>query len=123
MEEMDFVVVFAPLAGVRGFSQRFARRKIVCVSDALDEREAQFVGAHELGHIMLHGDLNRVFLDTRTFFPTSRYEREADRFAVDLIFDDDDLMDYLDFSLPDVAAALGVSLELAEYRMSGIKTV
>jgi Zn-dependent peptidase ImmA (M78 family) len=59
-------------------------------------------------------------MDTRTFYSTSRYEKEADRFAVDFLYDDYELLDYLECPLEKVAEYMGVSCALAEYRMSSV---
>ena len=117
---MGFHVIQTPLEGVRGFYQRIKRCHIIYIDNRLEECEAAFVCAHEIGHSMLHKGMNRIFMDTNTYMATSRYEWEADRFAVDLLFDDCDLRGLIDHSTPSIAECLGVSVRLAEYRMSSI---
>ena len=63
---------------------------------------------------------NRIFMDPRTHMVTSRYEKEADRFAVDLLFSDEDLREMIELSIDTVARCLGVSYELAAYRMASV---
>ena len=41
--------------------------------------------AHELGHAILHEQLNWAFLSQNTYFVTEKYEREADLFAAYLL--------------------------------------
>ena len=38
-DEMGFIVVFAPLVGMRGFQQRIKRQNIIYINDELDERQ------------------------------------------------------------------------------------
>lgn len=119
-EEMDYTIISTPLVGVRGFYQYLKRCPIIYLDSELDERTARFVCAHELGHSLLHRGFNRIFMDTRTFVVTSRYEIEADRFAVNLLYDDDVLQPYLSRSYECAAEYMGVSYELAEYRMGEV---
>ena len=120
---MGYLVIYVPLEGIRGFYQYVKRCHIIYLDEQLDEHEAAFVCAHELGHSLLHRGCNRIFMDRHTHMVTSRYELEADRFAVDLLFDDYDLQDLLDCSITTVADCLGVPLELAEYRINSVEPV
>ena len=120
-KELGIIVIPVKLVDIRGYYQYKARRHIVYINNELDEFMTQFVCAHELGHIFLHRNMNRAFMDTYTLFVTNRYEIEANKFAVDLLFDDDELQEYLNLSLPTVAERLRISYELAEYRMSTVQ--
>lgn len=116
-EAMGFSVIRVPLKCIRGFYQYMKRCRIIYIADDLSETDARFVCAHELGHAMLHRGYNRIFMDAHTYFPTNRYEVEANHFAVDLLFDDDDLRFFLDYPIQLAADFMGVSVELAEYRL------
>lgn len=120
-EDLDYTIIYTPLVGVRGFYQYLKRCHIIYLDSGLDDNTARFVCAHELGHSILHRGLNRIFMDTRTFIVTGRYEKEADRFAVDLLHSDEDLQPYLSRSCDCAAAYMGVSAQLAEYRMSSVE--
>jgi Zn-dependent peptidase ImmA (M78 family) len=119
-EAMGITVVRVPLKGIRGFYQCMKRCRFIYIADDLSGADARFVCAHELGHAMLHRGYNRIFMDAHTYFPTNRYEVEANRFAVDLLYDDDDLRFFLDYPIQLAADHMGVSVELAEYRLSGL---
>lgn len=54
---------------------------------------------------------------------TNRYERDADRFAADLLYSDDFLQDFLGCSYLTVAQSLGLSNEVAECRMGTLRPV
>lgn len=120
-DALGYTIIYTPLVGVRGFYQFLKRCHIIYLDSALDEETARFVCAHELGHSLLHRGYNRIFMDTRTFVVTSRYETEADRFAADLIYDDYDLQAFLELSLPTAAASLGLSEPLAAYRLGSVQ--
>ena len=119
-DALGFSVVRIPLEGIRGFYQYVKRCKIIYIADNLNEADARFVCAHELGHALLHRGYNRIFMDAHTYFPTNRYEVEANRFAVDLLFDDDDLRFFLNYPIQLAADYMGISVELAEYRLKRI---
>lgn len=119
-QERGYVVIRCPLKGVRGIYQYLQRRYVIYVNSELPELEARFVCAHEIGHIMLHRGENRIFTDRNTYFQSNRQEIEANRFAVDLLFDDDDLRFFLDYPSQIAADYMGVSVDLAEYRLKTI---
>ena len=122
-EAMGFIVLPVPLKGVRGFYQYVHRCHIIYLDETLPDDERRWVCAHELGHALQHKGYNRIFMDTRTNMVSSRYEKEADRFAVDLLYSDDDLRELAEHSIDVVANCLNVSYELAEYRMSSVPTL
>lgn len=119
-EALGYIVIYTPLVGVRGFYQYLKRCHIIYLDPGLDEATARFVCAHELGHSLLHRGFNRIFMDTRTFIVTGRYETEANQFSVDLIYSDEELQPFLSRSYECAAAYMGVSNELAAYRMGEV---
>ncbi len=117
---LDFIIIDTPLDGIRGYYQYIHRCHIVYLDNRLSEEERTWVCAHELGHHFLHRNLNRIFMDKHTLMITNRYERDADRFAADLLYSDDFLQDYIGYSYTTVAESLGLSYDVAEYRMSTV---
>lgn len=120
-EALGFEVVRLPLQGVRGFYQYMKRCKLIYIDSGLSDRDARFVCAHELGHAFLHQGYNRIFMDTHTHFVSSRYENQANRFAVDLLFDDSDLCEFMGQPIQVAADCMGVSVALASYRLGNCK--
>lgn len=116
-QELGYVVMRVPLTGIRGFYQRLKKRHVIYIDSDLPEQEARFVCAHEIGHVLMHRGYNRIYMDSNTYFPTNRQEIEADRFAVDLLYDDDDLRFFTDYPIQLAADYMGTSVALAEYRL------
>ena len=114
---MNVILVFYPLDGVRGFYQYFKRNNIIYIDESLSRHDQQFVCAHELGHMFLHKRTNVLFMDTRTQFNTSRYELEADKFAVNLLISDSVLREYPDYSTDQLSRLLGYDKKLIELRL------
>lgn len=57
----------------------------IIVNTSLQEDMIDYCIAHELGHMMLHGAVNALFLSESTYMSLGKYEREADLFAAFLI--------------------------------------
>ncbi len=119
-DEMGFIVVFAPLVGMRGFQQRIKRQNIIYINDELDERQQALVCGHEMGHHFMHRGMNRIFMNLNTQFVTQKFENEANLFSLELIFTDEDLQPFLNRSITDAAAFMGVSVQLATWRMETV---
>ena len=119
-DEMGFIVVFAPLVDMRGFQQRIKRQNIIYINDELDERQQALVRGHEMGHHLMHQGMNRIFMNLNTQFVTQRFENEANLFSLELIYTDEDLQPFLNRSITDAAAFMGVSVQLATWRMETV---
>lgn len=79
-------IVHEQLGNTLGYYNRRFRVKVIHINENLDEYRKIFVCAHELGHALLHPEANTPFLKTNTFFSTEKIEREANEFAVHLLF-------------------------------------
>ena len=58
-------------------------------------------------------------MHSRTLFSVNRYEIEANRFAVWLLISDEDLAEYPDRTIPQLAQIFGVTPALMEHRLKG----
>ena len=115
---MNVILVHYPLVGIRGFYQYFKRNNIICIDESLSDPDKKFVLAHELGHMVLHKKSNAIFMDTRTYLKISRFELEADMFAVHLLISDEDIDGYKDYTLEQLSRALGYHQRSIELRLS-----
>lgn len=115
---LDYIMVQTPLVGIRGFYDYKKRNHFIYIDSELDECQQQFVCAHELGHSLLHRGLNRIFMDTKTHFKTSCYEREANEFAVELLISDSQLEPFLEYPVERVAKYFNLEEELVRYRFA-----
>ena len=116
---MNIILVNYPLEGVRGFYQYFQRNNIIYLDEKLSDSERRFVLAHELGHMMLHKKSNAIFMDTRTQFNTSKYEQEANLFAMELLLPDQILDEYAQsgYSTEQLSRITGYYTELIKLRL------
>ncbi len=121
IRNLNVILVFYPLDGVKGFYQYFQRNNIIYIDERLSDNEKSFVCAHELGHMLLHKKSNAIFMDSRTHLNISRYENEADRFAMDLLVSDSDIEDHLDFTTAQFSRCWGYGRRLIELRLKDFK--
>ena len=117
IRSLNVIVVYYPLEGVNGFYQYFQRNNIIYIDETLSEHEQRLVCAHELGHMLLHKKSNAIFMDSRTQLNTTKYEIEADRFAMDLIMSDEEIEEHLDLTTAQFSRLFGYSKKLIELRM------
>lgn len=121
IDNLNAIVVFYPLQGVRGFYQYFQRNNIIYIDDKLNDKEKRFVCAHEMGHMFLHKKSNAIFMDSRTQLNTAKYEIEADRFAMNLLISDAEICNYSDFTISQISLMLGYKRHLIELRLKDFK--
>ena len=114
---LNVILVPVPLEGVRGFYQYFQRNNIIYIDDSLSEHEQILVCAHELGHMLLHKKANALFMDTYTGFNTTKYEKEADLFAMELLVPDETFLEYQEYTTEQIALALGYTEKLIKLRL------
>lgn len=116
-KEKNIILVYAHLIDIRGFYQYFQRQHIICIDQDLSDQEKKFVCAHELGHMMMHKNSNKVYMDTQTFFNTNKFETEANTFAVNLLIPDEIIMENMDYTTEQLSRLLGYNQKLIELRM------
>jgi len=119
-QALGIIVLWEPLGEIQGYYNCCYRQKFIHINDTLEEHPAAFTCAHELGHAILHPHINTPFLRRSTLFSVDRLETEANRFAVDFLYEDEELFPYLSRSITEVADYMGVSLPLAKYRMGHV---
>lgn len=118
IQGLNVILLFVPLINTRAFYQYFQRNNIIYIDENLSPSEQMFECAHEMGHMFLHKNANAIFMDTRTRFNTSRYEKEADTFAMDLLVGDDVLAEYQEYNVERLSRLLGYEERLIELRLN-----
>ena len=117
IQGMNIILVSYSLSGVRGFYQYFQRNNIIYIDENLSEHEKYFVCAHELGHMFLHRKSNAIFMDTRTHFTTSKYETEANEFAMRLLLSDELIDEHKGYTVEQMSRITGYNKVLIELRI------
>lgn len=72
----------------KGFCFTLSQGRAIILNNTLKREERRTCIAHELGHVLLHGGVNYMFVRDNTCMVTGRYENEADVFAAMLLLKD-----------------------------------
>ena len=92
----------------KGVYKRVNGIQIICINPNLCDFERRMVLAHELGHSILHPDVDFSDIKKIDEVTLAKYEFEADTFAAEFLLDDDLLSKYHDCSIDDIASNEGV---------------
>ncbi len=113
---LNVILVVAPLIGVHGFYQFHRRNHIIYLNETLEYFETLFVLAHELGHMVMHKEQNAFFLDSRVISSKSKYERQANIFAVEMRMPDKLIRERKNRSIYDIARMVGIPIEFVDLK-------
>lgn len=88
-EYFGILVIYADLGDIKGYSIKRLRKKLICINQDLSNFAKMLVCAHELGHCLYHqlDDINFLLNNTK-IVRRSYLEREANLFAVELLYDE-----------------------------------
>lgn len=119
--QKNIIVIYEPLGRINGFYSKSFRQQFIHINSSLDKSAQLFTCCHELGHAIMHPNLNTPFLRAETLFSVDKMEVQANKFAVDLMYTDYDLQDLLNLTVEQAAAWMGVPERYAEYRMLSVE--
>ncbi|MFB0840993.1 ImmA/IrrE family metallo-endopeptidase [Paenibacillus oleatilyticus] len=114
-QSKNITVVFEYLGrSTWGYFSNVNRIPIIHLHEELDDMNARFTCAHELGHSLMHPRVNTPFLKKNTLQSIDRIEREANQFAVELLMTDELLLEGM--SIYEAATSCGVPVEVAHLK-------
>lgn len=113
------------LGATKGYFLNVKGEFFITLNIDLKEWEEPIVLAHELGHALLHKEMNICFLQTYTYSNTNKYENEANKFAAELLVNDIDLskflMEYEYLTLEQASKHFGLPEEFIRYKFDNIE--
>ncbi|MGM8212726.1 ImmA/IrrE family metallo-endopeptidase [Virgibacillus sp. W0430] len=86
---MGIVVRIVPLGTILGYHARKSRVSIIHINESASTNQKIFTCYHELGHAILHPEINTPFLKNKTYYSNDKIEREANEFAIELMLSKD----------------------------------
>lgn len=113
-ERMGIIVQKNNLGTIRGYYFKKYRIKQIILHNDLSESDERFVLAHEIGHAVLHEDVNTPFLMGNTLFSKNKFEKEANLFAIELLVPDETIIENPDLTLEQLARMTGYQEELLQ---------
>ena len=115
-DHLGIKIIFEPLGSINGYYNKQLRMKQIHINSELDRHMQRFTAAHELGHALLHPNTNTPFLRNNTRLNLNKYEIEANKFAIELLIQDDDLIDCQEYTTEQIARIFGYAEELIHLR-------
>ncbi|MEK5521874.1 ImmA/IrrE family metallo-endopeptidase [Heyndrickxia sp. FSL W8-0423] len=99
---------------ILGFYKYEKKTKWIVLNSNSNEDEKYFTCCHELGHGVLHARFNTPHLRRDTMFSISKFEREANLFAVELMLPDEIWNEYINHysCISDLERVTGIPQEL-----------
>lgn len=86
LNTMNIGVIHRPLKDAMGMTMKSGRSRVIIVNNQVSREKQEFICAHELGHIILHPEINMSYLKKYTLFSVDKKERQANFFAFEYIF-------------------------------------
>lgn len=118
---LNIQVFFVPLGELSGYYKYIKHHRCIYInSDIEDENYKRLIMAHELGHAILHMKENCYFIKNKTLLSTSKIERDANKFAAELLLNDELINEYRNFTLYQIACCTGVDIKIVELKMEGL---
>lgn len=88
-ECLGILVIYSDLGDIKGYSIKRLRKKLICINEKLSDFAKMLVCAHELAHCLYHQlDSINFLLNNTKIVRRSYLEREANEFAVELLYDE-----------------------------------
>ena len=121
--ELGISILKKPFKNTMGFFKRSFGEKFIVVNSNLDEATQVIVLAHELGHAILHSDNISEDLHNYSLMPRGKVENEANKFAAELLINEEDIENYnlKDLTMGQLASYYGVPKKLIEYKFTSLE--
>lgn len=116
---LNIELAIGDIGSRKGCYMYLKKHKCIFLNENLDEHEANFVMAHELGHAIMHPKENCYFIRNKTLLLNSKTEIEANKFAINLLLPDEILIEYTnrDFTTEQISRVTGYHKKLIELRL------
>lgn len=95
----------------------------IFINTKLCDYEARMTYAHELGHSILHPNVDTFDLKNTNPVLLAKYENEAQIFAAEFLLDDNIIYNYKGQSIFDIAKEECVSVELVKLKLMNLHNI
>lgn len=114
---MKIKIAYSKLGNINGYFIKVPKNKFIVLNEDLNCVKQKFVCAHELGHALLHSELNTLFLQRNTLNIKGKYENQANEFAAELLIDDDLLRYFEGYSIDTISNSTGIDSKYLEFKI------
>lgn len=118
--ELKIHIVKKPFKQTMGFFRKELRHKFIVINSNLSELDKRIVIAHELGHALFHASASISYVHEYTLFPRGKIEIEANKFAAELLINENEIDPCLikEMTIKQLACFYGVPEKLIEYKFN-----
>ena len=115
----NIIVLYESLGTIKGFYGSSYRFQVIHINQNMENWEQRFTCAHELGHAILHPNVNTPFLRENTLFSINKLELEANKFAAYLLISDEMLKEakIYEYTSEQISIMTGIPEQLVQWRM------
>ncbi|GEP65758.1 ImmA/IrrE family metallo-endopeptidase [Clostridium beijerinckii] len=121
-ERIEIKYKYLSPSSPEGIFKKVLRQKYIVINMTriISASHLNMVLAHELGHAKMHASNKTFFLHDHTFYDRGRFEIEANKFAAELLIDENkvDKLYLQNLSIEQLACSYGVSIELIKYKFT-----
>lgn len=115
-DQMGILVQKHPLGKIGGYYMIYSGIKCICINSDIDDLKMEnTIMAHELGHAILHTDTEFMFFEN-TLFIESKYERQANCFAAELLVPDNIILENPGLTKQQIAMLTGYDENLISFK-------
>lgn len=113
---LDILVLKVPLISTKGFYHNYKGNKFIYLNSNLSDTSQTNTCCHELGHAILHPEVNIIFMNSNTNFISEKFEIQAKTFAAELLLRDIAMDTCSGFTASQIAALYNVDEELVRLK-------
>ena len=110
--ENDIHILYEELGKNLGYFSNLFRIKTIRINDHADPFLQPFICAHELGHALLHPHAGTHAFNRNSFIANCKIEKEANLFAVELLFPDELIAGHPEIDIYNLARTFGIPYQL-----------
>lgn len=110
--QKGIIVLYEPLGSLNAHYTKIYRIPAIVINSELDESEATIACLHELGHLFLGHNENKIYCSQRTERKVSPWEMAANQFAVECRLLTVDPDDYQYYTKQQIAKLAGIPDDL-----------
>ena len=119
--ENDIHILYEELGKNLGYFSNLFRIKTIRINDHADPFFQPFICAHELGHALLHPHAGTHAFNRNSFIANCKIEKEANQFAVELLFPDELIAGHPEIDIYTLAHTFGIPYQLLYLKSVSIK--
>ena len=116
-DALKIAVFHEELGSINGYYNNPLRMKQIHINSSLNDHDAKYTCAHELGHAIMHPTASTPFLRLKTLLSVNKLEIEANTFAVNLLIPDEIITENRNYTTEQLSRLLGYNQELINLRL------